>query len=730
MIPLAWLAPLAAAADLEVGGGGYATIQDALDVAASGDRLQVHGGSWVGAHEIADPTPADGLPFEITIEAWPGEQVTLVSTSAISGAVHANGATVTVRDLLIDGDGNRAARVSGTGSLTLVQVEVFDAVRGGASGGAVIVEAGSSLRVEDAWVHENRSTFGGGAFQVASGASATILRTRFEGNTSDGPGGALRCEGVCIVTDSRFVGNVAGGAGGAVFVEDATGFDLDGTWFCDNVAVQQAGALAVFGTTGAGELGHNVFFASVAGQQGGAVYSDSTLLLYNSDFVANRATQQGSAVYATGSVEVINAIVVDHDQSQQIFYGSGLDAREVTLFENALPVAEGNASIADDQTVDPDYVSYVPGDCEGSDLHLQAGSPALGVGDPTYGEHHGALGEVCVPEPEVAGDNIDQDCDGVDLCYLDADGDRVGSATLVVGTGPVCNGLLEARIEGDCDDGDPERFPGNVEDPLDGVDGDCDGSELCYADADGDGYGSGLPEASSTDWTCSGAGVSSVDTDCGPADATVSPGAPERCENGIDDDCDGEVDTDAVPVRWYHDGDLDEYGDPNDSVEQCAPPQFHVAQGGDCDDGDPEVNPGEPEQCDGLDQNCDGQADEGLPTVRSWEDADGDGFGDPEAPRDGCRPGGFVLDDGDCDDADDDVNPDALELCNGIDDDCDGRLATCEVDGRGGESEIEGGSDAVAGCGCSGVGPGGWGWAWGIAGAGLARRRTKSSRGR
>lgn len=59
-----------------------------------------------------------------------------------------------------------------------------------------------------------------------------------------------------------------------------------------------------------------------------------------------------------------------------------------------------------------------------------------------------------------------------------------------------------------------------------------------------------------------------------------------------------------------------------------------------------------------------------------WPDADGDGFGDASAAGEsGCTvPPGFVEDNSDCDDADPAVNPAAEEICNGVDDDCNGEI--------------------------------------------------------
>ena len=95
-------------------------------------------------------------------------------------------------------------------------------------------------------------------------------------------------------------------------------------------------------------------------------------------------------------------------------------------------------------------------------------------------------------------------------------------------------------------------------------------------------------------------------------------------------------------------------------------------RGDDCDDADPAIHPGAVEVCDNTDNDCDGDTDEGV-TTRYWSDLDGDSYGDPLSPVDACtQPATAADNDRDCDDAQPAAFPRNPEVCDHLDNDCDG----------------------------------------------------------
>ncbi len=143
----------------------------------------------------------------------------------------------------------------------------------------------------------------------------------------------------------------------------------------------------------------------------------------------------------------------------------------------------------------------------------------------------------------------DDDCDGetdegeppdAPTWYLDADGDGYGLDEVVACEAPEGSSWLA----GDCDDGDPDVSPG-ADELCGGGDEDCDGTvdeagaadaTTWYVDSDGDGHG----DAAASWRQCERPeGTSDDDDDCDDGEATVYVDAPEICNDGLDNDCDG-----------------------------------------------------------------------------------------------------------------------------------------------------------------------------------------------
>lgn len=293
------------------------------------------------------------------------------------------------------------------------------------------------------------------------------------------------------------------------------------------------------------------------------------------------------------------------------------------------------------------------------------------------------LNAAAQPQGTEVCDQVDNDCDGqideglpVAMWYRDADGDGVGGS-LSTGSGCSAPPTGSVTVTGDCNDDDSAVRPGAAE-VCNGSDDDCDGvkdnglpAQDFYLDGDGDGFGD---ETSAALKSCQTTVVGRVPNkaDCNDANPTIKPGATELC-NRVDDNCDQQVDNGISYTSYYPDLDGDGFGENGAAPElSCAPVAGKVTNSSDCNDMSAAMKPGAPEVCNGLDDNCDTKPDNGLLFQNYLVDADGDGFGAVSSNVvSACAPvSGRSTVGGDCNDADPAVRPGAIELCNGIDDNC------------------------------------------------------------
>ena len=283
------------------------------------------------------------------------------------------------------------------------------------------------------------------------------------------------------------------------------------------------------------------------------------------------------------------------------------------------------------------------------------------------------------PDEEEVCDGLDNDCDdeideGLGITYY-GDFDHDGYGDPDRSTEACEMPAHHVENDDDCDDTVAAISP-DADEVCDGIDNDCDDEvdegllTTYYMDADRDGHGD--PDAATEACTRPARHVESSD-DCNDGDRAIRPGAEEFCD-GIDNDCDGELDDGAPTSTFYADADGDGRGDPDSSVEACVAPEGYVESSDDCDDTQATVYPLSEELCDELDNNCNGIVDEGV-TTTFFMDTDDDGFGDSDSPVESCEiPEGAVENSADCDDDDDEIYPEADESCDEMDNDCDGEI--------------------------------------------------------
>jgi len=723
---------------LRISGSGTVFVYNATGLGtASIERLVVDTGADV---VVYDPDPYDGSPaIRIQVDSpEPSVEVIDAELELQGTDVRGNGPDA-VAPL---GRRGAAIIVRTGGVLTMTSGEISSGFA--QYGGGLFVDEGAEAAVYDTWFHGNGFSpspgdFSGDPYVTFKGRDVYSAGTlHLEGTThettdsgfGDGVryGGAIYAGGFATIgtaTSPVELGYYQAGTGGAVMAGPATASDGVGV-SCSNVSIAVDLSTGSVANNGGGIAAQSCDEVSVQGtfvdtfayEDGGALWAVSVPELYvdASTFTATTALTAGGAIY----VETVDDAYVDHTVFFDTYGSTGgaiWQGESAVVLTNSLIDRTASATGASAITLEDDGDLWVEGTafCESGqsgDLIYSSG-PYVNLNHSWFegtGTIHSASGgfadhiTVSSSAGRVFGggwwDLTDSIVDGA---THEAGSVSTGNNTLFTniadalpdyGTAAPLVWMESTDGLSACSLGNPFRLAADVMDPV--VVGDpsdpfddwgafggmvvgdrflpllVDGDDIDWAaDDDGDGW----PNA----------------VDCHILDMNSFPGAPETCD-GVDNDCDGSVDEDAIDATdWFLDTDNDGYGDDTDITRSCDDPlDGRVSVGGDCNDGAVEIHPGATEVCDGADSDCNGDPDDIDPdadpavtgTVQVYPDPDGDGFVSPDTePAFWICPGAVVEDTmepadgavvGDCAPYDEEVNPEGEEVCDGVDNDCDG----------------------------------------------------------
>jgi hypothetical protein len=398
---------------------------------------------------------------------------------------------------------------------------------------------------------------------------------------------------------------------------------------------------------------------------------------------------QTMTVYVAESFDTCRADVKNFAINGNVGLGNPISFRgeKLTVFQDWDHTGvncEIKGTLVGGETLDSEYIFTITNEDTGDVVYTTTGSLPV---NPDYSSYnHFSIQWVA----DVAGNYEAQ----VEVTALDPD-NKCGSAGTYSSASTTFNIGVDADLDDyfyvdgqicsncDCDDDDPLINPGMPE-ICDGIDNNCDGLEdedgACdevhsFCDEDLDEVFSMSPKQ-----TCikSDPGCTVLEgcqatpgLDCDDDNNKINPEITEKCENEIDDNCNTNIDcADSQCTNFFKE--LFNYY-----------PCKYVNNLDYCPDGYIDLDKTEPnceyqctvtggEICDGKDNDCNGEIDEGVLNT-FYEDLDGDGFGNETSTIESCVvPANYAAVYGDCDDSSSTINPDANELCDNVDNNCEG----------------------------------------------------------
>ncbi len=514
-------------------------------------------------------------------------------------------------------------------TVTVVGVRIAGSLTHG-----VEIDAGSNVTIRNLTI-ENCTGAGGGGIYASVGATATNITVdtvTFQNNTSTVDGGHIAVTGNVnlSVTNGLFLADTTAGKGGAI-------------------AADRAGQTPTTGLV----VANSSFTGTTSAGNGGAIYTNMATLVTGSWFTNSRTNGRGGAVYADGTKPLTAYRNVFCKNGSQDYVGAlWLSGSDTDVVMNNIFV--GNTAVSGAGALATAYLStnavIAFNDFLSNSGNIGGALWINGNGDTFHsnlvayntggGSHGAAYGGYLAVSTQYSAYFMN--------LTTNVSGFLTTGATDILGKDPVLNGYNSTTApcgKADIDKLYPEYFYPSKS-PL------IDAGDPAFTDLDGtraDIGAFGGPQADPAVWTDVDKDGYRAWVDCNDNDAT------------------------SFPAPLFTDGDNDGYGGASAGITDCARAGL-VTKSGDCDDALAAVNPGVVETCNKIDDDCDKSIDEAGSIGESiyYADADTDTYGNASSSKVVClQPAGYVVNNKDCNDASQAINPGAVEICNSIDDDCD-----------------------------------------------------------
>ncbi len=190
----------------------------------------------------------------------------------------------------------------------------------------------------------NGSATYGGAISIETGSIVTIEDCQFKNNLATLYGGAIYNKGTLILKNTLLESNKANQNGGALYNEASSKIFIYNSLFRSNQSITYHGGAIYNNNYTEGKIVNTLFdynTAPYSGRDGGAIYNSyfTKIDIYNSNFIRNTANDDGGAIYNTGETKITNTIFYENNGDQNYKDIRNIDKAylENSLFSGALP---------------------------------------------------------------------------------------------------------------------------------------------------------------------------------------------------------------------------------------------------------------------------------------------------------------------------------------------------------------------------------------------------------